>query len=50
MRQIILRFLAVPTVLVAMAAVALGADNTPGTWKYNPVKSKAAPVCLRLQT
>jgi hypothetical protein len=43
MRQMILRFLAVPTVLVAMASVALGADNTLGTWKYNPAKSKAAP-------
>src|SRR6202035_5524076 len=43
MRQMILRFLAVPTVLVAMAAIALGADNTLGTWKYNPAKSKAAP-------
>ena len=43
MRQMILRFLAVLTVLVAMASVALGADNTPGTWKYDPAKSKAAP-------
>jgi hypothetical protein len=43
MRQMILRFLAVPTVLAAMAAITLGADNTPGTWKYNPAKSKAAP-------
>jgi hypothetical protein len=43
MRQMILRFLAVPTVLVAMATIALGADNTIGTWKYNPAKSKVAP-------
>jgi hypothetical protein len=43
MRQMILRFLAVPTVLVAMAAITLGADNTLGTWKYNPAKSKVAP-------
>lgn len=43
MRQMILRFLAVLTVLAAMASVALGADNTPGMWKYNPAKSKAAP-------
>jgi hypothetical protein len=43
MRQMILRFLAVPTVLVAMATITLGADNTLGTWKYNPAKSKAAP-------
>jgi hypothetical protein len=43
MRQMILRFLAVPTILVAMATIALGADNTLGTWKYNSAKSKTAP-------
>jgi|SRR5580693_10314836 hypothetical protein len=43
MRKMILRFLAISTVLVAIATIALGADNTLGTWKYNAAKSKAAP-------
>src|SRR5580704_15472050 len=29
--------------VLAMAAIALGADNTLGTWKYNPAKSKPSP-------
>jgi hypothetical protein len=29
--------------VLAMAAIALGADNTLGTWKYNAAKSKPAP-------
>jgi len=28
--------------VLAMAAIALGADNTPGTWKFNTAKSKQA--------
>ena len=43
MRQMILSFLAIPTVLVAMVAISFGADNTLGTWKYNTEKSKGAP-------
>ena len=43
MRHMILSFLAIPTALVAMVAISFGADNTIGTWKYNPAKSKAAP-------
>jgi len=43
MRQMILSFLAIPTVLVAMATISFGADNTLGTWKYNTEKSKGAP-------
>jgi hypothetical protein len=37
------RFLGMMFAVVAMAAIALGADNTLGTWKYNTAKSKPAP-------
>jgi hypothetical protein len=33
----------IPGMMLALAAIAAGADNTLGTWKYNTAKSKAAP-------
>jgi hypothetical protein len=37
------RVLGITFAVLAMAAIALGADNTLGTWKYNAGKSKPAP-------
>jgi hypothetical protein len=37
------RVLRMMLVVFAMAAIALGADNTIGSWKYNAGKSKPAP-------
>jgi hypothetical protein len=37
------RVLGITFAVLAMAAIALGADNTLGTWKYNAAKSKPAP-------
>jgi hypothetical protein len=37
------RVLRMTFAVLAMAAIALGADNTLGTWKYNTAKSKPAP-------
>jgi hypothetical protein len=37
------RILGMTFAVLAMAAVALGADNTLGSWKYNTRKSKPAP-------
>jgi hypothetical protein len=37
------RVLGITFAVLAMAAIALGADNTLGTWKYNTAKSKPAP-------
>lgn len=37
------RVLGVSFAVLALAAIAWGADNTLGTWKYNPGKSKQAP-------
>ena len=36
------RVLAITFAVFAMAAIAFGADNTLGTWKYNTAKSKTA--------
>lgn len=37
------RVLRITFAVLAMAVIALGADNTLGTWKYNAAKSKPAP-------
>jgi hypothetical protein len=37
------RVLSITFAVFAMAAIAFGADNTLGTWKYNTAKSKQAP-------
>jgi hypothetical protein len=37
------RILRITFAVLAMAAIALGADNSLGTWKYNAAKSKPAP-------
>jgi hypothetical protein len=37
------RVLGITFAVLAMAAIALGADNTLGIWKYNAGKSKQAP-------
>jgi hypothetical protein len=37
------RVLGITLAVFAMAAIAFGADNTLGTWKYNTAKSKPAP-------
>ena len=37
------RVLGMTFAVLAVAAIALGADNTVGTWKYNAGKSKPAP-------
>jgi len=37
------RVLGMTFAVLAMAAIAFGADNTLGTWKYNAAKSKPAP-------
>jgi hypothetical protein len=37
------RVLGIAFAVLAMAAIAFGADNTLGTWKYNAGKSKPAP-------
>jgi hypothetical protein len=41
--RIMKRVLGITFAVVAMAAIALGADNSLGTWKYNAAKSKPAP-------
>jgi hypothetical protein len=37
------RVLGITFAVLAMAAIAFGADNTLGSWKYNAAKSKPAP-------
>jgi hypothetical protein len=37
------RVLGITFAVLAMAAIAFGADNTLGTWKYNAAKSKPRP-------
>jgi hypothetical protein len=37
------RVLGITFAVFALAAIAFGADNTLGTWKYNTAKSKQAP-------
>ena len=41
------RVLTLTFAVVAIATMALAADDTLGTWKYNTAKSKGAPVCRR---
>jgi len=38
------RVLGITFAVLAMAAIAFGADNTLGTWKYNAAKSKPNPA------
>jgi len=37
------RVLGITFAVLAVAAIAFGADNTLGTWKYDTAKSKLAP-------
>jgi hypothetical protein len=44
------RVLRISFAVLATAAIALGADNSLGTWKYNSAKSKPAPGASPLKS